>query len=292
MKNINEYIKENKQSKIYNIFQQYFDNFDFDTIPDSERNKDAEDYEDIAKSIHMASEASLDEDIIVENNNNEVHSILRTIEDLKYKYNMQDYQFRVYNPFEVQIVTVDNIPNYLQSNNSVLLQYVLNNVDIIKQEMKKNGYYVVREEVHKDKKTDRKWVFIMFDPIKQEDITEQIKNNCTTIYHCSPAKNHKLIMEQGILPQNESRIYTYNSKRVYLHTSDPKSDSFKTMMSNITKNRKKLDNSFNGKYYVYWIDVDELNDIVFYYDAHGKNSIFTTSSIPVTAIIKSKEIQF
>ena len=99
-------------------------------------------------------------------------------------------------------------------------------------------------------------------------------------------------MEKGILPQNESRVYTYNSKRVYLLTTDPKSDSFKTMMSNITKNRKKKESSFDEKYYVYWIDVDELGDISFYYDAHGRNSIFTNSPIPTNAIIKSKEIQF
>lgn len=38
-------------------------------------------------------------------------------------------------------------------------------------------------------------------------------------------------MEKGILPQNESRVYPDNSVRVYLLTSDPKSDSFKVMMS-------------------------------------------------------------
>lgn len=297
MKNINDYLIESankkEKSKAYKSFQDYFDNFDFNSIPASERNKDVEDYEDIAKASKMATEASLEDDVIIESNNNgEIKSVSQVVEELKVKYNMRDYQFRVYNPFEVQIVTVDQIPNYLESYNSVLMQFILNNVDIIKWEMERCGYYTVREEVHTDKETNRKWVFLMFDPIRQEDISTQIKNNCTTLYHCSPSKNHNLIMEKGILPQNESRVYTYNSKRVYLLTTDPKSDSFKTMMSNITKNRKKKESSFDEKYYVYWIDVDELGDISFYYDAHGRNSIFTNSPIPTNAIIKSKEIQF
>lgn len=296
MKSLLTYIFEKKQAtrdnNPHHLFKQYFNNFDFDSIPFRERNKDVVDYEEIAKSSRMATEANTDDDVIIESNTENIESVSQVIEELKKKYQMNDYQFRVYSPFDVQIVTVDKIPNYLQSTNSVLMQYVENNVEIIKKEMSRCGYYVVREEVHFDNKTHQKWVFLMFDPIRQEDITTQIKSHCTTLYHCSPLKNHTSIMKNGILTHNEGRVYKYNSKRVYLLTTDPKSESFKTMMSNVSSNRKKRDRSFDGKYYVYWIDVDELENITFHYDAHGRNSIFTESSIPLRAIFKSKEIQF
>ena len=122
MKNINDYLIESsnkkEKSKAHKSFQEYFDNFDFNLIPVSERNKDVEDYEDIAKTSKMATEASLEDDVIIESNNNgEIKSVSQIVEELKVKYNMKDYQFRVYNPFEVQIVTVDQIPNYLKNHN-------------------------------------------------------------------------------------------------------------------------------------------------------------------------------
>ena len=80
MKNINDYLIESankkEKSKAHKSFQDYFDNFDFNSIPASERNKDVEDYEDIAKASKMATETSLEDDVIIESNNNgEIKSV-------------------------------------------------------------------------------------------------------------------------------------------------------------------------------------------------------------------------
>lgn len=48
--------------KARQAFQDYFDNFDFNSIPASERDKDVEDYAEIAKASKMASTAPLDDD--------------------------------------------------------------------------------------------------------------------------------------------------------------------------------------------------------------------------------------
>ena len=92
MKNINDYLIESsnkkEKSKAHKSFQEYFDNFDFNLIPVSERNKDVEDYEDIAKTSKMATEASLEDDVIIESNNNgEIKSVSQIVEELKVKYN-------------------------------------------------------------------------------------------------------------------------------------------------------------------------------------------------------------
>lgn len=81
-------MEQNKQfqlnSKAHELFQEYFDNFDFNSIPASERNKDVEDYEDIAKASKMATEASLEDDVIIESNNNgEIKSVSQVVEELK-----------------------------------------------------------------------------------------------------------------------------------------------------------------------------------------------------------------
>lgn len=48
--------------KVRQAFQDYFDNFDFNSIPATERDKDVEDYAEIAKASKMASTAPLDDD--------------------------------------------------------------------------------------------------------------------------------------------------------------------------------------------------------------------------------------
>ena len=152
-----EFVLEDQNlNKAHLLFKQYFDNFNFSSIPASERDKDPEDYVKIAKLSKLASEVDLSESIIIESNDGSIRSVLDVINELKSKYKMGDYQFSVYSPFDVQIITVDNITNYLQTTYSILSQFVENNVNIIKKELERCGYYCVREEVHKDEQTGRK----------------------------------------------------------------------------------------------------------------------------------------
>ena len=201
--------------------------------------------------------------------------------------------FTAYDPFDVQIVKVEQIPNYLQTTNSILLPYVTESVKTIKKEMLDNGYYYVNEREYYDKDTKHDWVMLIFDPIRQDSISSQIKSHCDILYHCSSTKNKKSILENGFVPKNEGRVYHYYENRVYFHTDSPKSSEFKRMMSNLTKNRKKNDISFDGKYDLYYIDMNSINDdIDFFKDPHGHNSIFTKEKISSDSIIKISEITF
>ena len=113
MKNLKEFIDINK---IHKLFKQFCDNFDITTIPLEDRKKTM----DLAKINKIYNELSesgligLDDKTIYENTNKKVESIYVVIDNLKEKYKLEDYNFEVYNPFGVDIVKVDNIPNYLQ----------------------------------------------------------------------------------------------------------------------------------------------------------------------------------
>ena len=273
----------------HEIYNEYLNNFNILDIPKSI--KDVEiDYEFVSKFASDVSESAIigiNENTIVNN----VEPISDVVKNLQAKYKINGMLFTVYDPFGVKIVKVENVPNYLQSTNSVLLPYIIKSVNTIKEEFKNNGYYCVNERQYFDKDTNRDWVMLIFDPIKQDDISTQIRNNCDILYHCSPLINNDSILKNGLIPKNEGRIYHYYEDRVYLHTNSPKSSEFKKMMQNITQNRKRLDNSFDGKYNLYYIDVNLL-DNEFFKDPHGINSIYTKTKVPANAIVRSIEVVF
>lgn len=90
MKHIIDYIfeksKSTRKSNPHKLFQKYFDNFDFDSIPHTKRDKDVADYEEIAKSSRMATEASIEDGVIIEANTENTESVSQVItEEQKWK---------------------------------------------------------------------------------------------------------------------------------------------------------------------------------------------------------------
>lgn len=298
MKKLIDFINENKQSEGVKEFYKYFKDFDITNIPLNIRKQKATDFKKIFDFSNDISEEYLcSEDVIDESktSNVQVEATQIMLESLKEKYKLNDYNFLAYDPNNVCIVKIDKIPNYLQTTHSVLLQKVLENVQIIKTEICNRGYYVVSEKSYYDKETDIEWVRLIFDPVVQENISKQVLNHVDILYHCSPIHNKISIEKNGIIPSNEGRVYTYNNKRVYLFTAGPKDSSFVKMMTNTTKNRKKLNKDFDGKYNIYTILSRKLpKDIKFYFDPHGtsKNCIYTTTTIPYSSIIDVEETQY
>ena len=71
---ISENIKANEFKNAHQAFEDYFANFDFNSIPAADRDADALDYEDMAEASLMATEAALDDidDLIVEQDNDTI----------------------------------------------------------------------------------------------------------------------------------------------------------------------------------------------------------------------------
>lgn len=302
MKSLTDYIHETKNN-IASIgvetFNKYFADFDITRIPLSIRKKVIIDYKTISDFTDDVSEEYIygsKEDVYeTKKSSKQVAATQVMLNELKNKYKMDDYNFLTFDPYNESIVKVDKIPNYLQTTNSVLMPKILENVQVIKTEICSQGYYVVSEKTYYDKETDVEWVRLIFAPSIQEDISTQIRNHIDILYYWSPFANKKSIEEKGIIPSNEGRVYTYSNKRVCLCTVGSKDRAFNKMMVNTTKNRKRKNKDFDGKYNIYAISLRKLpNDMKLYLDPHGKskNCIYVTKTIPYNSIIDIEEKQY
>ena len=303
----NEYINESKSKEmkhmtpeeIHKIYDKYVDEFDINSIPLSIRNKC---YKDI-KSIYdfkngPASEYTVDDVIEFNENKNienkNIESVRVIIHKLVSIYGFDSNLFKAFNPYKVMIVEVKKLPVYMETTMSAIIPDIDKNIEIIEKEMNAGGYYKSYQTFFVDEQ-GKKWSHLIFDPIRQDSITKQIKDNCSVLFHYSDLKNDESIKQYGILAKNEGRRYVYNENRVYLFPDKLDGENIKhlNMMNNITSNRKRNNPKFDGKYMRYTILVSELpNDMEFYRDPHGDGCIFTTMDIPVDAIIKSNEVDF
>lgn len=132
MKSITDYINETKDSKSsvgIEIFNKYFADFDISNIPLSIRKKKVANCKTIYDFSNDVSEEYLigDTDDIYESkeSSKQVEATQIMLNELKRKYKMNDYNFLAYDPNNVCIVKIDNIPNYLQTTNLVLMPNVL-----------------------------------------------------------------------------------------------------------------------------------------------------------------------
>ena len=157
--------------------------------------------------------------------------------------------------------------------------------------MEKSGYYNVREKKYIDK-DNMTWITLVFDPIRQDSITTQVKNHCRYLYHCSPERTHDDIIQKGLIAQNQGRVYHYNEPRVYLYVGNPNDEDYKRMMRNVSQNRKRRMN-IEESYYQYEIRTSKLPEsIEFFQDPHGKNCIFTPNDIPLKSITDWEIVNF
>ena len=276
-------------------FEDFMRKFDINAIPKEVRDELYIDYSDNDNFLNKTSEfREVDENFneIKNNQNSDTISIDSVVNKLVQEYNLDKYfSIKVFDTYNVKIVNVDKIPQYSQTANAILVPMIEKNIDIVEKELDKCGYYRVAKHDYKDAE-GRQWSFIIFDPKEQKSITEQIKSQYEYLYHCSPSTNDESIKKNGIIPQNSKNFYNFKEKRVYLHYLTPNNQEFKNMMKKFIDSRKRKDPNFNSKMNVYTISIDNLpKDIEFFQDPHAQ-AIYTLSSIPAKAIIKTREITF
>lgn len=286
------------QSNSYlSIIDEYLEKFDINSIPEEIRNEQYIDYEPIFNFVNRNNrEWVLDEneEFLYESQEDvNIQSIREVFNRLKNYYHIYDkYQFEVLSPNNVSIVNVLKIPKYYEGVGIITLANVKKNVDIIIKEFAMSGYKMVREKIKTDN-NNREWITLVFNPIKQEPLSTQIRRHCRYVYHSTPVDKYELIEEKGyITPQNAKRVYDYPEPRIYLYTSNPEDDDYINMMKNTTTNRQRKDRNFDGDYYLLEISTRKLpDDMQLFYDPNANNEhfVFVTLPIPITAI-KEKEV--
>lgn len=297
LKNFNSFINESIDSidAAHKALEHFVKSFDINSIPERVRKTLYVDYSEIDDFLNKTSEfRNVDENFneSVTSDDTDVTSIKNVVDGLINEYHLDRYfSIKVYDEYNVEVVNVDKIPQYSQTSSAILVPMIEKNLDIIKKELDKGGYYQVAKHDYKDAE-GRQWSFIVFDPKEQKSITEQIKSQYEYLYHCSLSTNDDSIKKNGIIPQNSKNFYNFKEKRVYLHYLTPNNQEFKNMMKKFIDSRKRKEPNFNHKMNVYTISIDDLpKDIEFFQDPHAQ-AIYTLSSIPTKAIIKTREITF
>lgn len=178
-------------------FDVFLSSFDINSIPLELRRKAYVDYEDMFNFYNRNCRDYLLDEHFEYNFNESIQSrnVVETrklVKRLQEEFSAYGFQFRAYSPHNVQIVEVDKIPNYRTQTTGMLVSVIRNNVKIIDEEFKLSGYYKIREKSYTDNE-GMKWIWLVYDPIQQDSVTDLIKRN-TFIYHSSFPKNHESII--------------------------------------------------------------------------------------------------
>lgn len=174
-----------------NLFDTYLDNFDINSIPSNIL--DAA-YRDIEDEFEFANrncrewvlEEGYGENESVQDKN--IESTKEIINRLMTIYKFDEKLFKAFSPHRVQIVEINDLPIFTETATSVVVADICNNINIIDKEMKFGGYYRSRCVISEDEK-GRSWANLVYVPIRQDTISEQIRNHCITLYHYSEKDN-------------------------------------------------------------------------------------------------------
>lgn len=265
---------------------------DINDIPMAMLDKCYLDYENLYDDTNFF---FLDEEYIVEiedSNDSSYSSAMDVIEHLQTQYDLSDFQCRVLHPNGVDFVDIKTeLPDYLIASQVYLIPKINNNYNIIVEFLRKNGYFLSKRGIQRDKK-HRLWFELVFDPIKQLNIAQQVLNKHRYAYHTTPIQNADSIDIEGIKAQKAFKPYESYQKRVYLYIGNPSSQDYVNMMNDISKKMSSKNKNFVGDFVEYEIRLNKLpQDTDFFIDVHGysKDFVYITTDIPISAITNSEE---
>lgn len=131
------------------------------------------------------------------------------------------------------------------------------------------------------------WNTLKFEKKFQENVSEQLRNEESILYHLTPKYNKDDILKCGLSPRSKNSLFSYPN-RLYLIRGSVDEDVIK-------KTAWMLDyyNKSNGNkdfYTLFVIDLNLIpNDVVFYNDPNFTDGVYTTDYIKPNAIIDSKD---
>lgn len=184
------------------------------------------------------------------------------------KYDFEEWQFKV-------IHRKHNIDIYVCFANKETC------IECIKHDMEQLGYFVGFETTGKDE-IGQEWVKMQFEPLEQEDETEEILSY-EYLYHITPTYNLSSIVKNGLQPRSENSIFKYPN-RIYLLKGDVPVNIIQNLARSLNEHNHNPKN--DGNYTVLAIKTDSLpENIKFYYDVNSEYGVFTNAVIPINAIM-------
>lgn len=131
---------------------------------------------------------------------------------------------------------------------------------------------------------------IVFEPKFTNDVSEEVRESCRYLFHCTPTKYVQKIMKNGLIPKSKNTLYLYPD-RIFLM----KGDTLKSHQKEVLKAVQYIRNlgiSFEDKYSLLTIDVSKIpDDVMMYNDPNAEDAIFVYDNIPPSAIVKVEDFK-
>ena len=207
------------------------------------------------------------------------------------KQNLNEGLIRTY-PIETSIKYVTKLYDLDESQIEVIndngvdkIRIIVPNKEIFTKKIKKTldlcGYFC---SVHKDYPYIDNWCYMNFEPKKQDDVNQYVRN-MSQIYHVTEEKNCEKISKIGLTPKFKNPLFTY-PERIYLFSEETPPDEIYNL-----KNQFKALKKNGGKYCLIILEVSKIpNDVNFYLDPNYGYGIYTKDNIPPTAITQIFEM--
>lgn len=131
-----------------------------------------------------------------------------------------------------------------------------------------------------------KWKILQFEPIHQEDNTDEIRKN-NIAYHWSPSYNKAFILKNGFIPSSNNNLFSYPPRVHFMCgtcTNQELTDIGRALCEANSDKRN------NGNYSLFYIDTTEIpEDVKFYYDPNMPNAMYTYNELPISVILNVRE---
>jgi hypothetical protein len=154
------------------------------------------------------------------------------------------------------------------------------NIDIITKAMETMGWF--QSYITKPQKINGINVrCIAFDPIYQDKIKDEVRDEWNYLYHLTPSENIESVLSNGIIPSSKNKLFHYPN-RVYLL----KPTVTHNEVVSLAKRLASQCSIQNGRYALFQIDLNKApKNVDFSYDPRHQNGVYTYQQIPKDAII-------
>ena len=146
------------------------------------------------------------------------------------------------------------------------------------------------QDEHNKKKIENLYLALQFEPIHQNNVTDEIKEKEKTLIHLTPSYYVGKIKHIGFSPRSKNKQFGYPD-RVYFLKGSIDREELLSIGERLDYNNENPINT--GKYAIITIDTTKLPDHVeLFYDPNFKDGVYTCNNIPPDVILNIEDIQF
>lgn len=199
------------------------------------------------------------------------YPIEKTIEYVKRYFNLKDEQVMIAGGDVKKINVI--IPN------------IGTNIEEMNRAMSYCGYFLGYPNESNIQKN--KWVLLQYEPLHQNNITNDLKNNEDFLYHITPSYNMGKIKNIGLSPKHKNELFNFPN-RVFFFKGSTDLNYIIQMSTLLSNNNSSVAN--HGDYTILKVDIKNIpNSIIFYEDPNMGNGVYTKQNIHPKYIETFKE---